>query len=377
VDSLQRPGELIDVAARRARGSLGDRVARLRRNGLTIAQASVAAGAAYFVAHEALGHPHPFFAPVAAILTLGLTFGRRGRRAGELALGVALGIGVGDLLVLAIGTGSWQLVVVVGLAMSAALLAGGGTLFVSQAAVSAVLVATLQPPASGLSGARFLDALVGGVVAMLANALAPTNPLRMVRREADPLLAELGATLDDVAVALERRDPEAAAEALSRARAIDAAIARLRDALDVGMETTRLAPPRRRARGHLQVYESAVAEIDNAVRNVRVLARGAIRALDLQENVPELAVQAIRDLGEAVRRLARHLADPESDPATRELALRAAARATAALEETGNVSATVIIGQVRSTAVDLLRSMGIDGEEALDAVREARAALDI
>ena len=46
------------------------------------------------------------------------------------------------------------------------------------------------------------------------------------------------------------------------------------------------------------------------------------------------------------------------------------------LESTGNMSVSVIVGQVRSTAVDLLSAMGSsyeDGTEALrTAVREAQ-----
>ena len=52
-------------------------------------------------------------------------------------------------------------------------------------------------------------------------------------------------------------------------------------------------------------------------------------------------------------------------------ALRAAARATLVLEETGNLSVTVVVGQVRSTAVDLLRGSGLTYEEAAGLVREA------
>jgi hypothetical protein len=37
----------------------------------------------------------------------------------------------------------------------------------------------------------------------------------------------------------------------------------------------------------------------------------------------------------------------------------------------------VIVGQVRSTAVDLLRGMGMEGDEARSAVRDARARLGI
>lgn len=55
----------------------------------------------------------------------------------------------------------------------------------------------------------------------------------------------------------------------------------------------------------------------------------------------------------------------------REAALRAAARATLALERTGNLAVSVLVGQVRSTATDLLRGLGLAPREARDAVREA------
>jgi hypothetical protein len=52
-------------------------------------------------------------------------------------------------------------------------------------------------------------------------------------------------------------------------------------------------------------------------------------------------------------------------------ALRAAAASAAVLERTGNLSSTVIVGQIRSTAVDLLRGSGMTYEEAAEAVRTA------
>ena len=61
-------------------------------------------------------------------------------------------------------------------------------------------------------------------------------------------------------------------------------------------ETTRYAPPRRRARGAVESYADAAGRIDLAVRNVRVLARGTIRALSLDENVPPEIAGALRDL---------------------------------------------------------------------------------
>ncbi|MBA2240127.1 MAG: FUSC family protein [Solirubrobacterales bacterium] len=346
-----------------------DRVEVVRRNALTIAQVGVSAGVAWLVARELLGHEQPFFAAVAAILTLSLAIGQRGRRAVEVALGVALGIGVADLIVLVIGTGAWQLVVVVSLAMAVALLLGGGTLLVNQAAVSAVLVVTLQPPTDGITAARFLDAVIGGAVALLANAITPTHPVRLVRRELEPLVRELAATLIDIADALAGGDTAAAQEALERGRSIDPLLARFREAVMVADETIRYSPPRRRSRRHVRYLSEAQAPLDHAVRNTRVLARGAVRATELGERVPPLAIEAIRDLAGAVGEIFDFLSDPADGSATERAALSAASKATEALQETGNLSVSVIVGQVRSTAVDLLEGLGLEADAARQAIR--------
>ena len=128
------------------------RFERLRVAWRSIVQAAVAATAAYLIATEVVGHSQPFFAPVSAIITLGITVGQRGRRAVELALGVAVGIGVADGLVLLLGPGAVPLAVVVLLAMGAAVFLGSGQILATQAAVSAVLVATLQPAEPRLLG---------------------------------------------------------------------------------------------------------------------------------------------------------------------------------------------------------------------------------
>ncbi len=374
-----RAAPLIEEAAERSRTSMRTRFERLRLAWRSIFQAAVSAALAYWIAIELLGHQRPFFAAVSAIVTLGLTVGQRGRRAAEIAFGVALGILVADLLVLEIGTGTAQLALVVLLAMSVAIFLGSGTLLASQAAVSAALVATLQPPTGSFNFDRSLDALVGGAVALIVNALLlPAHPVEMLRRAGRPLLEELAQTIEDIASALERRDEDAAEAALLRARQIDELGAHFLEAVDVSRETTRYALPRRGARGVVESYAAAAKHLDLAVRNVRVLARGTIRALSLEENVPPEVAGALRELAAAVRAVDGALEDPDRRGSVREPALRAAVQATQVLESTGNMSVSVIVGQVRSTAVDLLSAMGTshdDGAEALRAaVREAQEA---
>ena len=134
---------------------------------------------------------------------------------------------------------------------------------------------------------------------------------------------------------------------------------------------TRFAPPRRRLRGRVEGYADVAAQVDLAVRNVRVLARGAIRAVRLDENVPPEIADAVRELAAAVRALAHAVEHRGSMEGVREHALRAAATATLVLEGTGNLSVSVIVGQVRSTATDLLAGTGMGVEAAADAVRAA------
>jgi uncharacterized membrane protein YccC len=378
-DSESRPlgdraAPLLEEAAERSRVSMATRFERLRLSWRSVLQAGVAAGVAWVIATEVFGHEQPFFAPVSAIITLGLTISERGRRAVEVAIGVALGIAVGDLFVLAIGVGAAQLAFVVMLATALALFLGSGQMLATQAAVSAALVATLQPPTDGVTFARFLDALAGGSVALIVNGLLlPAHPVAMVRDPLRDLVDELAATLEDIAVAILERDRDLAERALIRARGIDELSGRFAEAVNVSRETTRYAPPRRRLRGRVEGYAGAATQMDLAVRNIRVLARGAIRAVRLDENVPPETADAVRDLAAAVRASGDALDDAGALDRVRRHALGAATTATLVLEGTGNLSVSVIVGQVRSTATDLLAATGMEPDDASEAVTRAVA----
>ena len=241
--------------------------------------------------------------------------------------------------------------------MVVAVALGGSVVVVSEAAVSALLVVTIQPPSSGLSGARFLDSLLGGLIALAITSLLPTNPVRAARRAAALPLAQIAATLEDIARALDRVDQKLAERALARARAVE------RDAFDRaagrGPRDVALAPFASATRAQFARYVRAQPQIDAAITSVETLRRAVVRALRLGDNVPAPMPEAIRDLSSAVRRLEEPLDDPSDEVSVREPALRAAAQATLVLELTGNLSANAIVMQVRAAGVDLLRGSGV------------------
>lgn len=355
----------------RVRSLFGDGVARLRTSVWSVAQSAAAASLAFFLARVLLGHESPFFAPIAAVISLSVTLGSRPRRAVEMVFGVAVGLMVADLLVLVIGTGTLQIAAVVLLAMAAAVFFGGGTMLVNQAAVSAILVVVLQPPGTAFSPDRFLDALMGGGVALLVSYLLPVNPERLVERAAAPVLDELSALLVEIAAVLKTGDPERAQQTLLRAREMDDRVRVLNEALEAGHETARLSPTRRRSLRHLDLYASAGARIELAVINTRVLARGAANATRRGDAIPGKLPEAVLDLSRSVKALNTFLEESGEAEDARRHALDAARRATEVLEERHELAISVLVGQVRSAAVDLLRSTGMDQASALEALENA------
>jgi len=360
---------------RRLVAHLRSRVHRVRVSALPIAQCAVAAGLAWYVAGDLVGHAHPFFAPIAAVISLGVSLSSRLRRAAELVAGVSLGVLVGDLIVARIGTGPWQIGLVVALAMAFAVFADGAALLVAQAGSSAVLVATLLPPGQSGGLDRCVDALVGGAVGLLVAALLPSDPVGPVRKEARRLLDELAAVLDRTADALRAEDPEIAEAALDRARASQPLIDDLRAALRSGLEVTTVSPLLRRRRRVLGVFAELAERSDYAMRNTRVLARRAYTVLtDGEPVMPELA-DALSELAVAVGTLTAQLGREGNRERAREPLLDVVRHAvTMADGRTHTASETVLVAQLRSIALDLLQATGLPRAEALGAMRERPAA---
>jgi uncharacterized membrane protein YgaE (UPF0421/DUF939 family) len=365
-DAAGRAAEALAVL--RPKEGFRDRWRRVRLTTLPIAQAAVAAALAWLVASSPpIDNDQPFFAPIAALITVGVGLGQKLRRVVELVAGVALGVLVGDLLIAVIGTGVLQIAAVVALAMAAAVFLGGGAVIVTQAAASAVLVVTLVPPAGDelVNLDRFVDASVGGVVGLAVTALLlPVNPVSVARRHLAPLLGTLAELMDGCAAALANRDRAGAALVLGRARETQAAIDELTEAMEGSLEISRIAPVRWHQRGQLVGYLDAAEPIDHVARNLRVLARHTITLLRRKEPVPDPLPAALRALGGAVRLLQMDLEHGAEPAEARASAVAAAELATEALDQTGGFAGQVVVAQVRSMAVDLLRATGLDRDRA-------------
>lgn len=351
--------------------NLTKRVATVRRSGRTLIQSTVASGVAWGIATLLPSHPRPYFAPIAAVICVSLAIGQQTRRAVEVSAGVAVGVLVGDALIKAVGVGGWQISLGVGLAMTTALLLGGSPLVMIQAASSAVLITALPLDADTAFYARFLDALVGGAVGVTVTLLLPLRPFTVISRAADPLLSTVITELLAAEAALSTGNVDVARRSLERMRATEPLLRQLEQSVAAGVETSRLAPARRGARRPVADLADVAIHLDRVVRNVRVLLRRAIRLIQDDPAGSVAISSAIRPLTDAVECIQAGLADPNARRHARGFALDAARRTDVIRTASDDLSYAVILGTLRSMAVDLLRATGVPEEEALTQIRSA------
>lgn len=360
----------IDGAWEKSRTSLRGRVARLRSKSWHVGQCAVAAALAWLIANDVLGHDTPFFAPIAAVLCLGTSYGQRLRRVAEVTVGVAVGVFVADLFVVLFGSGWWQLAVIVALAMSVAILLDAGALLVIQAAAQSIVVTTLVPdPDQAL--VRWTDALIGGAVALLAAAVVPRAPLRRPREQAAVVVRKIAALLRASAESSLDGDMDRAIEVLARARSTDGLIRELQDAAGEGLSVLASSPFRRRHKGGVRRMAELVDPMDRAMRNTRVLVRRVAVANYHREPLPDAYSTLCVDLADATDEVAAALERDEMPSGVRS-ALLAIAEGTAQVERTSDLSADVVLAQIRSIVVDLLQITGLDVIAATDAIPPPR-----
>ncbi len=354
----------------RGRLSVRARVARLADKRWHVAQCAIAAGVAWFVAADILDHPTPFFAPIAAVVSLGTSYGQRLRRVAEVTLGVAIGVLIADLLVVQLGSGWWQLTLIVALAMSTAFLLDGGQLFVMQAAVQSIVISSLVPdPGQALT--RWTDALIGGAVALVGATVVPAAPLRRPREQAARVMRKIAELLRAASEVMVDGELEHGLDLLADARSTDTLIRELQVAADEGMAVVSASPFRVRHRGNLRRMVELVDPLDRALRSTRVLVRQVAVTAYHQREVPESYARLAVDLAEAADQVADELRADRMATAAQPALLRVG-EATGRVERSDVLAAEAILAQLRSIVVDLLLLTGMDQMESTDALPPPR-----
>ncbi|WP_265522915.1 FUSC family protein [Oerskovia flava] len=342
---------------------------RVRVGFWPIVQASLAAGVAFAIAYYLLGHEYPFFAPVSAWVCLGFSQDRQVRRVLELAVGVAVGVGLGDLVVHVIGTGWWQVALVLAASALAARFIDRGPLLATQAGVQAIVIVGLPAVQGGGPLGRWTDALVGGAIALLAAALTPGDPRRRPRMLGAEATTELAETLDLLTRGLRSGDPDDLEAALVRGRASEPALEEWHASAVSARELARVRAVARKHRTELGDTERRAVLVDRAMRSTRVLARRSLASATGEHDLAPVAEITSR-FAEAVRVLAEAIGAGRDPVVAREILLETAATLDPRVIGAGDWQVQSLVLLVRSPLVDVLEVAGVPPQAARDVLPE-------
>lgn len=366
------------MAGTRARAGIAVRAAgrRVIRHLPTLAIAATAAGIAYALASWAFGAENAFFAPIAAVISVGLAAGQRVQRAIEIVVGVTLGMIVADLFVRLVPFGPISLAIAVLVAMAIAVGVRASSLLVNQTAVAVVIVAVLAPYTSAGPLTRLGDAVIGGSVALVLSLAVASNPIRPARQVLGDVLDSLAIALESLAASLREKSPEQANLAAERIGQERAAAERLAEALRAARESVRIGRRRQALRGEIARARAIHGRLDVLIGTTQSLARAAANA-NRSEAPPhaDLSV-AIASLAASMPLLGAWARGEEPVEAVHDRALESARLASSVLAVTAPQTAHVIVGLVRSAVVDVLRATGLPAAEAIRALEEAAGRAD-
>jgi Fusaric acid resistance protein-like len=327
-------------------------------------QSTAAATVAWVIARRVVHHHEPFFAPIAALVSLNTSLGERGLNALRLLQGVVLGIGVAELTLLALGGGYGSLALATFVALVLARMLGGVRIVLAQAAIAAILTIAVANGEVGYQ--RLTDALIGaGVALVFTQLLFSPEPLRLLRRVETNALAAMADALDLTGRALD--GDEALAE-----RAIESQ-RELRDHLS---ELARIRRASARVARHSLAWRTHIAPVVRENEDAGYLDLLGGSCLLLTRTSLEADGEDQRLLAPCIRALSTTLADLARQPGDRETRQRAVDRSLEILRAMRAVSAEpdpemgAALGAARVAVTDLMLFVGVDAAEARAATRE-------
>jgi fusaric acid resistance family protein len=348
----------------RVRSGLASRSPLTAEDVWRLLQATAAATVAWVIAKEVFHHYEPFFAPVAALVSLNTSIGERGLNALRLLEGVIVGIGVAELTLLALGGGYGPFALAIFVALLIARALGGARIVLAQAAVSAILTMAVANGEVGYQ--RLTDAMIGaGVALVFSQVLFSPEPLRLLRRVESNVLTAMAAALELAARALEGDDQVA-----------ESAIEEQRELRDHLSELARMRKASTSVARHSFVWRGQIAPVVRENEDAGYLDLLGGSCLMLTRTALGTKDEDRRLLAPCVHAFSTTLADLAQQPgdrATRQGAVEGsldALRRMRSIRTRPDPDLTATLTAARIAVTDLMVFAGVDADEARAATRE-------
>lgn len=260
---------------------------RTRRWAWPAVQMGLAASIAWALAHQIAGDAAGY-APITAIAALGLGRERRLGRSSLLVGGLLLGVVAAEIVTPIIGSGWWQIGVLMALSALAAGAVIGHELAVTYATINAVVLLT-TPGSDGWIPSRLIAGLTGiGAALAVMLLVLPPRPVRLVSRRLRRAAQRASDALEETAGALRdssTHDQPSSEEhgdgrrLLALARRLDDEIEQSHSTVDQACELVRWSPWRRRRADDVGRLADVAHDLRPALRTASTIARLGDRAV--------------------------------------------------------------------------------------------------
>lgn len=354
---------------------LGEIRTGLRRvNGslLPLAQAALAAALAWLVAEQLFGRQNPMFASIAAFVCLGFHVDRVPRKVAELGVGATVGVLIGEVIAVTMHSGWWQM----GVALMCGALVGRfldrGDLTTMQAGVNAMVVVGMsywQTIAGGFT-ARWLDAIVGALIALVFAVLLPRHPTERPRRYAATTLSELAQLLDMLGRGLVVGDVEELADAREQRKVVTQVANTWETTVATAREVVAANPSLWRQRGEVAELSRLYRLTLRARRSSYMLGRQGLAMVEEVGPLREVGALVL-DASRATHALSGATRAWHQPEHAREVLLGVAHRASPGRLEGDQWRDVALMSVVRALIVDLLQLTGMSRQAARDALAES------
>ncbi|CAB4627962.1 MAG: FUSC family protein [Actinobacteria bacterium] len=310
----------MDVRGLNLSWTLKAAVQRVRESLAPVLQIVAAATCAYAFTFFVLGHENPIFAVTVTIASLGFTRDARIRRVLQTALGMVVGIALSEVMLLLVGAGVWQMAIVLLVALLSARFLSGTAAFALTVGIQAMLVYIMPQPEGG-AFIRSLDAIIGGVTALLFTAFIPRDPIGMASKDAAKLFTVFLDSVDALKTAVKTADVKVVDAALVRVRGSQPLVDNWRMSLDSAISVSRISPFLKKYQGELSDQLRLMRGMDLATRNLRVVVRRVDFLVRDGQARPYLA-DLFEQISAATAVLAKGLEGPDALGEAREMFLQ-------------------------------------------------------
>lgn len=333
-------------------------------------QTSIFATISWLFCRYVVNDPAPIFAPIVTFVCMGLSRNRELRKAVEMGFGASMGVLIGGVVGQYWGFGPVQLFVLFfGCALIGRLL-DRSEMVAYQMAIQAMVVAAMMAlmnagPDTVTVIDRFLNAVVGSAVALLATVILPTNVMTRPKRYVSYALLEVSRIMRRLSKGVLTGDAEAIAQLHGRLDSLRELLNDGRRALTTAQETAAVSPRAFGSRRDLAELDRMLELVERMHVTLSMMQRqGRGMVLEVGE-MAELA-GLMWEAADLLDQVARGIADWKRPTQARDQAMQWAGKLgpAAFVDDPDDWRSAAMVSLLRAIAVDMLEVTGLSMAQA-------------